>query len=91
MIDNLATSSVRPLQGSDCEVNTSKLSSTESKHCNKEFTHAGNLEGHKRQHTGQEPLKYKHKAFRVAGSLKAHERKHTGEKPFKYKHCNKAL
>ena len=93
MIGNLATSSVRTLQGSDSEVNTSKLSSIKCKHCDKGFTYAGNLEGHKRQHTGQGPLKYKqcNKAFRVAGNLKVHERKHAGEKPFKCKHCNKTF
>lgn len=61
--------------------------------CSKYFKCKGNLQQHKRTHTGKRPFKcnYCNKCFSHKGHLNEHRRIHTGEKPFQCNQCDKCF
>lgn len=57
--------------------------------CKKEFTHAGDLNKHRRKHTGEKPYECNQcqRKFAHASNLARHQRVHSGERPFVCPKC----
>lgn len=59
-------------------------------HCDKAFSEKGNLDVHKRTHTGVKPYECSlcGKKFATIGNKNDHERRHNGTKPYSCTQCN---
>ncbi|XP_015589624.1 zinc finger protein 271 [Cephus cinctus] len=81
----------------DCAAYTSSQTGKKSQRdlfcdfCKKKFTHAGDLNKHRRRHTGERPYECAEcqKKFAHASNLARHQRVHSGERPFSCTHCEK--
>lgn len=61
--------------------------------CRKEFNHAGDLNKHRRTHTGEQPYVCNkcQQRFSHASNLARHQRVHTGERPFYCQTCGRTF
>ncbi|XP_015512246.2 zinc finger protein 696-like [Neodiprion lecontei] len=61
--------------------------------CQKRFTHAGDLNKHRRKHTGEKPYECNQcrRKFAHASNLVRHQRVHSGERPFVCTGCNRTF
>lgn len=60
-------------------------------HCDKSFTHKGDLNKHLRKHTGEQPFVCStcDRRFAHTSNLARHMRLHSGDRPFRCSFCNK--
>ncbi|RZC38146.1 zf-H2C2 2 domain containing protein [Asbolus verrucosus] len=60
-------------------------------HCEKKFTHKGDLNKHMRKHTGEQPFTCSvcDRKFAHTSNLARHMRLHSGDRPFSCEICNK--
>ncbi|XP_046740417.1 zinc finger and SCAN domain-containing protein 21-like [Diprion similis] len=61
--------------------------------CQKRFTHAGDLNKHRRKHTGEKPYECDQcqRKFAHASNLARHQRVHSGERPFVCTGCTRTF
>jgi DNA-directed RNA polymerase subunit RPC12/RpoP len=61
--------------------------------CGEKFSRKGNLNCHKRKHSGEKPFVCLEcgQRFSESGNLNKHKRRHTGERPYKCEECGKSF
>ncbi|XP_011871815.1 PREDICTED: zinc finger protein 809-like [Vollenhovia emeryi] len=94
-VDSIGAENKAGTNDSEARVNTENVRKRQltCEFCEKAFSHAGDLNKHRRKHTGEQPYACTtcERRFKTSSNLARHQQTHLGIKPFRCEICGCAF